>query len=400
MTRPWNNVIFRTGAEGSARVLNFLLAVLGARFLGVEGWGLYWSAFSFAQALILLTDLGGHLTLSRSVTRTPARARMALGTSLALKLVLSVASAAIWSFAGGFPGVIPFPLQAVLVGAALFISFVEWLGFHLRGFGRVRAESVLLAVDCVAAFTAGTASLLRGASPLAFAITQFIAHGTVLGLAFVLFGREKVFRPVIPNPRSTLKFLRESLPTGIAQLASLGSWRLGVMVLAVLPGAGPVSAGLFSAAHRVLEAARFFPSAAAAALFPSFALRNPEERPGRALMFLLPPALIMALGLTHPAVSTPLMRLLYGAGYSGASFLMGIIWWAFPFMTINWVLSHWLIARGREKTNAVLSVIQLAVHASALLLLVPTLGTAGAGWALVIAEGTLSTGLLLSLLLF
>jgi len=394
--RPWMNVLIRVGTEGSARVLNFLLAVLGARYLGVEGWGLYWSAFSFAQVLSLLTDLGGHLTLSRSVTRLPARARTAMGTSLALKLLLSSACLVIWALAGGFPG-IPFPLQAVLVGSALLISFIEWLGFHLRGFGRVPAESLLLAIDCTVAFILGSIALYRGASPLSFALSQVIAHGLVLAGAGLFLGRERDFRPLFPRMRVVLGFLRESLPTGIAQASSLGSWRLGIMYLAVAPGAGPVYAGLFAAAHRVLEGARFFPSAAASALFPSFSLKKPGERPLRAVLYLLPIAGISAIAMNHPAISTALAHLLFGTGYGPVAGLLGVIWWAFPFMTINWIVSHWLVARGRTNWNASLAVIQLVVHGIALILLIPSTGIFGAGWALVISEGFYSVASLLVL---
>jgi PST family polysaccharide transporter len=385
-SRPWGNVAFRLGAEGSARVLNFLLAIMGARCLGVEGWGLYWSAFSFAQVLSLFTDLGGHLTLSRSVTQAPSRARAVMGASLALKLLLSAVGVAVWALAGGFPG-IPFTLQAVLVGSTLLISFIEWLGFHLRGFGLVPAESLLLAIDCLIAFILGGTALYRGASPLSFALSQVIAHTVVLaGSAWVL-ARNRNFRPIFPRPGVIAGFFLDSLPTGIAQAASLGSWRLGIMYLAVVPGDGPVSAGLFAAAHRVLEAARFFPAAAAAALFPSFSLKNPAERPFRAVLFLLPVAILTALMMNHPYVSGTLAQALFGAGYGPVSGLLAVIWWAFPFMTVNWVMSHWLVARRRVKTNALLSVAQLAVHVVALVLLVPLYGLSGAGWALVISEG-------------
>ena len=394
--RPWKNVAVRLGTEGSARVLNFLLAVLGARYLGVEGWGLYWSAFSFAQVLSLLTDLGGHLTLSRSVTRLPARARHAMGTSLALKLILSSICLILWALAGGFPG-IPIALQAVLVGSALLISFVEWLGFHLRGFGRVPGESVLLAIDCIGAFILGFISLLIGTSPLGFAVTQVVAHGLVLAGSCLVLGKESNFRPLLPQAGLVWKFLRESLPTGLAQASTMGSWRLGIMFLAVSPGAGPVVAGLYAAAHRILEAARFLPAAAAAALFPSFSQKTPGARPIRAVIYLLPLAVLSAIIMNSHHVSSLLNHLLYGKEYANAAVLLGIIWWAFPFMTINWIVSHWLVARGRTGWNAGISVVQLSVHAGFLFLLVPSMGIIGAGWSLVISEGFYSAASLLVL---
>ncbi len=394
LSRPWRNVAFRTVAEGAARVFNFLLSVIGARLLGVVGWGTFWSGFSYAQVLALFTDLGGHLTLSRAVARDRRNARKALGASLVLKLALSAVALAAWALSGGFPR-IPLALQGVLIGAALCISYVEWLGFHLRGFGRVPAESVLLAADCLAAFILGVASLLRANNPLSFALSQAAAHLAVLLGAYLFYSRERDFRPVLPRLPRLLSFFRESFPTGLAVFSSLGSWRLGILALAALPGGSVAAAGIFAAAHRILEAARFFPSAAASSLFPSFAAGKPGARPGRFLMVLLPLALAVTAAANIPRLSLFSMSAIYGNAYFSSAPLLSALFFAFPLMTLNWVLSHWLIARGMEKRNALASVIQLATHALLLWYLVPAYGAFGAAWSLVGAEAALSLSLLL-----
>jgi len=396
-TQPLRNVGFRLSAEGTARILNFLLSVIGARILGAARWGIYWTGFSWASVAVLATDLGGHLTLSRAVARVPGNARAALGISLSLKLVLSAAVFAVWALVGGFPG-LPLSLQATLLGAALCLSFIEWLGFHLRGFGRVPAESLLLAADCAAAFGAGVFALFRGCGPLGLAVSQLAAHGAVLAAAAGILSRHPAFRPRLPSMARVRGFLRESAPTGLYLFASLGSWRLGIMWLAATPAFGAAAAGLFAATHRILEAARFFPAAAAAALFPSFARPKPEEHPRRVLLAALPPVIIGTMLVSLPSFSGGVVRLLFGPAFVTAGPLLSVLAWAFPFMTVNWVLSHWLIARGREKANASLAVLQFIVHATSLFLLVPSHGALGAASSLVISEASFSVSAFVFLL--
>jgi O-antigen/teichoic acid export membrane protein len=182
-----------------------------------------------------------------------------------------------------------------------------------------------------------------------------------------------------------LAFAYDALPTGIATLALISSWRIGIVALLPM-GVPQEEVGLYSAANRVIEGARFFPAAVAAGLFPAFAARRPGIRPWRILLFLLPPAIFASLVFSSTAVSSFLVRLLYGIRYAGAETMLSTLMWSFPFVTINSVLTYWLVARGSQVLNALICVGHLAINVSALILLVPGMGANGAAAAFVLAE--------------
>jgi O-antigen/teichoic acid export membrane protein len=249
------------------------------------------------------------------------------------------------------------------------------------------------------AFFAGTFVLYRGAGPLGLAVSQLAAHGALLAVAVAFLTRSHDFHPRLPGWARIRGFLAESAPTGLYMFASLGSWRLGIIWLAAAPGAGPAVAGIFAAAHRVIESARFFPAAAAAALFPSFARPKPEAHPRRILLTIMGPIVLGTFFISLPAVTGPMVRLMFGAAYDSAAPLLTVLWWAFPFMTMNWVLSHWMVARGHEKANSGLALIQSAAHAGLLFFLIPTYGALGASYSLLISEATFSISSLLFLVI-
>jgi len=365
----------KSALEGAGRVFNVLFAFAGARVLGPAAWGVYWGAFAFAQWLGLSTDLGGHLTLARDVAHAPRTAARTLATSRRLKVFLAAAALAALTAATPW---LPFPPSVLwpLAGGLFALSALEWLGYFLRGRGRVVAESGLLGADCVIACGCGLTALAAGAGAAGLALSQLIAHTAALALPRAASG------PVAP-------FMAKSLPTGLAILLSIGSWRLGMVVLARIGGA---DAGYYAVAHRLLEAARFLPALTAAALFPSFARVRPGHSPWTAVAVLVPGTAAGCAAVSLSGQAPRMLTLIFGTAYAGAAPVFTVVIWTLPCMAANALLTHWLVARGRIRTNAGLSALHLAVHALGLAWLVPPLGPLGAAWALVGAETALTAG--------
>ncbi len=340
-------------------------------------------------------DSGTNLALARAAARSPGGAGAALGRSLAAKLLLG---AFLIPLALALTPVIGLPLglTSALIAAHLAISLIEWIGHYLRGHGRVLDESLILAFDCLLAFAFGLAALRMGADLLGFALSQAAAHGAGLAAAWFVARASVSFRPR-PQTRGLGAFLRSCLPIGFTLLGPLGSSRLGVLALASSGPHGAAAAGLFAAAHRLLDAARFAPLAAAAAAFPSFARRSPQAGPRLTLSVLLPVSFAAAAILAARPVASWIVVFLFGQSFAAAQPLFSVLVWSFPLITASAIAAHWLVARGDEKFAAFLSAAHPAVHVTALALLIPANGAAGAAWALLAAEGALAIALLLRL---
>ncbi len=286
---------------------------------------------------------------------------------------------------------------AAILAFHLGLTWSEWIGYYLRGFGRIVAESGVLGLGCALAFIGGSAALARGAGLSAFASWQAVAQLAALLAAVWYAHRTAPWSLAAVRLRPTLAFAARAFPTGAAILAGIGSWRLGLLVLAAAGPGAAVDAGWYAAAHRVLEAARFLPGAAAAALFPGFARRGATRELALALALGVPCA-AAAAALGASPFGGAALTLAFGPAYAGAHGVLRPLLWACPFLSANAFLTFWLIARGHAKLNAALSLVHLFVHAGALALLVPRYGAVGAAWALAAAETALCAALSLAVL--
>ena len=364
-------------------MFNVGLALLGARTLGPTVWGGYWGAFSLAHLLSLGTDLGGHLTLARRVARSPRRGGRWLGVSARVKAGLTIVVATGWYLLRPGAGA----TAGYLLISLLALSWIEWFGCYLRGFSRVVDESRWLAADCLAAFGGGALALTIRPGPEWLALSQIAAHGVVLA-AFLGYIRRTA--PLAAPGPTGAAFLLESLPTGVAIILSLVSWRLGMLWLVAT---GPAAAsGHYATAHRLLEAARFLPAAAAMALFPEFARRAGRVSPGRALGIVVPLAALPLGAALIPGLVSRMLALAVGPAYTEAAPLLPVFALALPLIAVNGILTSWLVARGRIGVNAGLSGLHLAVHAAALAAWIPAAGAVGAAWALAAAEAAMALG--------
>lgn len=336
--------------------------------------------------LALATDLGGHQNLARRVAGDPRRGAEFLAPALRLKHLLAFAVVAGWGLLAGRVSGLPPALTWLLLLALLCLSYVEFLGFYLRGLGRVISEAAILGGDSVVACVFGLSALALGAGLAGFAASQLAAHAAALAATWAWVHATAPRPERHRRPGALTTHLAGSAPLALAVLALTGSWRLGMLSLPLFGLAGTTDAGYYAVSHRLLDAIRFFPMIAAVALFPSFA-RGPRSRnPWKPLAGLLPASVIASWIATRPAVAGWITGTLLGPAYVSAQPLVSLLLWAIPLMTVSAMLTNWLVVRGHTIAAAVVATVHLAVHAAGLALLVPRHGAAGAAAALVAAE--------------
>ncbi|MEK7475934.1 MAG: oligosaccharide flippase family protein [Candidatus Coatesbacteria bacterium] len=371
--------------EGAGRVFNVALSIVGARWLGPAAWGVYWTAFSFAQVVTLATDLGGHQNLARRTAGAPARGPEFLAPALRLKHLLTLCVIAGWALLGTRLSGLPPALTWLLLLALLCLSYAEFLGFYLRGLGRIIGEAAILGGDSVLACAFGLSALALGAGLSGFAASQLVAHAAALAAAWA-WVRASAPRPGRHRPGALTAHLAGSAPLAIAVLALTGSWRLGMLSLHGFGLAGTPGAGYYAVAHRLLDAIRFFPMIAAVALFPSFARGPGSRNPWKPLAGLLPASILASWVATRAPVAGWITGTLLGTAYVPAQPLLSLLLWSIPLMTVSAMLTNWLVVRGHTVTAAAVALAHLVTHAAGLVLLVPRQGPAGAATALVAAE--------------
>ena len=112
-------------------------------------------------------------------------------------------------------------------------------------------------------------------------------------------------------------------------------------------------------------------------------------------------AVLLAMGGLVAAVvyaaRRPIVGLLFGADFLAAVPSLGILAAAIPLSFVNAGLLQFLIARGLERRNVVLSGVLLMINVGVNLVAIPRLGGPGAAWATVVTEAAVTLGCLLAL---
>ncbi len=385
-----------------ARVLTQALLValtlIIARRLGEDGLGRY----AFIAAVVAVGNTLTTFGLDTALIRQVARARSAAVDLISGALWLQIGLSLVFILAVGAAAV-GLPLESAEARLALFaaslslipLAFSTVASAILRGFERMDLYLLFLLLTALLQ-TLGVALALGGGGGLvaiSVALVAAQAAGALIAGGLCLWripGFALRWRWGWPAVRGAAR-----VGALLALLMALGALyqRLGLLLLPLL--AGDSVAGWFSAAARVVEAAKIIPYAAFGALFPAMMqpLAESGRRAGRVWLVVL--AAMLAAALILNGLAAPLVRLLYGPRYEPSIPALAILAWTLLPYTLSARLSLDLVTAGQERWAAAATALALGVAVLLYGLLSRSLGLIGACWAALGAESA-QAGLMLS----
>lgn len=335
-----------TAGEIVNKAARFAAAVVLARELALEDFGLVNVGIAVAGILFIACGLGLPEAGSREASVSPARAAELVDRVLAGRL-LALGGFAVVVMAGvaiGAPDDLPIVAIAVAMAAALAVS-VEWL---LRGLERM--GSIALANAAGGAIVLGGTVAVVTAQPTAEAALAVFVVGE---LAVALVALRAARLPRVPRPRAAglPAAVRRSWPLGASALVVYSYYaNLDTILLSVTRSAE--EAGLYSAPYRLFLALNVVGTFAAYALMPRIA-RAIAAGPvaDAAAMTALRRALVALAGyglLVLGAVELAgdeVLRLLFGAPFEAQADVFVVLCLAVPWYTTAFPVGYALIAR-------------------------------------------------------
>lgn len=396
----------RLAADLTGRGLSFGLAYLAQRVLGPADYGELTYALAVGFVLVTLTDLGLQITITREIAgqQTHADNVHLANAGLTLKLLLSLpVTLALIAISHSRSPAVQF--GSLVVGLSLLLnSFVEYVGYTLRGWRRADLEAGwLLAMRAVTAIGGG-AALAAGAGWTG--LTLAYGGSAVLLLAgsflWLKMRSDRFFAPRLSlDGGLQRRLLRAALPLGGAIVISIAYTRTAVLMLDVMTS--PDQVGVYGVAQKLTEPLAMFPAALLAVVFPALT-RDMVQRgytATRSLRVRTLTVLLLAGGglAVGGLVGGPwLIDRLYGEPYRAGGPVVQALALTLPLSFINYALTHVLIARHRQQLNLMFNIIVFAVNIAACSLWIPAAGALGAALAAILSEGTLLTLCALTLL--
>lgn len=377
------------GRLGS-QTLAFVFTILIARRLGEAGLGQY----AFVASVVYLGNLATTFGTDMLVMREVAAHRDAtvLPASLFVQLALCLPFIGlVFLFAPLIPNQSPDVIRALLLYSLALLPLAVYSVFSaaLRGLERMAAFTWLNLLNGVLLAAAAWFFVQPGLSIEALAGLLLAVQLISALAAILLFAAQGRGLWSWRISRKTLAALLAAAAP-IAALGLLGALyqRMGIYLLATLQGAA--ATGLFSAALRVVEAAKVGHFALLGAVFPLMAQAQVRPDPkfqqffARTLTFLL--LLAAALAIVLFLFSPALIQLLFGADFSESSYLLSILAWLLIPVTLTHYFSLMLLSARAEKVIMLSLVASLAVLVGFVLLGLPIWGPSAVAWGLLLAE--------------
>ena len=368
--------------------VGLVIGIWVARYLGPSQFGTYNYALALVALFGSVATLGLDGVVVREIVRSPASRHEVLGTAFLLRLAAGALSAllvvaTVRLLRPGDP--LTQSLVAILSLGAVFqaLDAIDyWFQSQVQSkysvWARNSAFLVLAAVRVVL--------LLTGAPLVAFvwAALGEIALGSI-GLLLIYRWRGFRVSEWTASRGRAVSLLRASWPQVLGGMAILIYMKIDQVMLGEM--IGEESVGVYAAAVRVSEVWYFVPAAIVSTMMPSLiqAQRtNPPlfwRRTSQLLRIMALLAYCIAIPLTF--LAAPLVRLLYGSGYSPAAPILAVHVWAALFVFMGVAQGPWFLAQDLLKVALLRTVAGAVANVGLNLVLIPQYGGMGAAWATV-----------------
>jgi O-antigen/teichoic acid export membrane protein len=392
-------LVGRLGSQGLA----MLFAILIARRLGSVGLGQY----AFITSVIFLGNLTTtfgtdmliirEMAAKREVSLLPAALILQLGLSVPFIILVFLVAPLLPNQTG--EAILALQLYSL---ALLPLAFYSVFSSALRGMERMDSFTWLNLLNGSMLVGLGLLFIRPDTSVVTLSIVLLaVQTSCALAAALLCLAQIPAFSRAWQTSRHGLRRLvRLSAP--IAVLGLLGAFyqRMAVYFLAIFQGAAVT--GSFSAALRVMEAAKIGHIALLSALFPAMALANLGHVDQRAFQKIFSSSLnlLLALALLFAVVlfvfAGPLVALLYGTEFDSAVPVLQALAWVLIPVTYSYYLSLMLLAAKAERLIMLALAASTIVLAAFILLGLPLWGLRAVGWGMLIAESVQALILILS----
>lgn len=364
--------------------------VILARMLGVSGYGAFASALALCALVAPFSSLGANTLMIKNVSRDAKSASLEWKKALAYTIIGGVLLSAILTLLAHFiapPELSRVSIFQIGVSELIGLKMVELVGAVWQGQGRSRPLIVLpTLLNLFRLAAAGATFVWVGQSSLEFWATVYVMATLPLGMVVAMHTTAKLGY-VKRGMRLKGRDVKEGLLYSFA-LSSQNVYNdIDKTMLARLESVG--SAGVYSAAFRIIDMAYAPIRSISAAAFPLF-FREGEAGLVSALRLtrrIAPAVLIVgSLAAIGSVVLAPMAPLLLGADYESA---IGIIRLLAPLILLRgltFLAADTLTGCGRQRFRTGTQISVAVVNVCLNLVLIPHLGILGAVVATLVCE--------------
>lgn len=382
------NVFFNATAKILATILALVSIGFITRYLGKDGFGDYATVLAFFSFFGSLADLGLYSIATREISRVGADEKKIMGNVFSLRL----SSALIVFLFSPLVFLLPYSHElkiGIIIAAASFVFssaysvlngiFQKYLVMDRVAITELAGKIIQLAIVVIAVkMDLGFSMIII--SLLAYMIFNF----------FIIFflSRKYIKFKVEIDFNYWKKFIKESLPMGIAVVITFLYFKMDTILLSMIKSSADV--GIYNVAYKVIENITFFPAMIIGLILPLTAryiftdkkrFQDISNKTFKVFLILIIPILIGTLFL-----SDGIIRLIGGAGFSESAGVLRIIIFSLAFIFFGNFFNNVLISGNLQKKLMFALGICAIFNISLNLILIPRYSYIGASYTSVATE--------------
>lgn len=393
VSRAIRNSLIIFAGQFAGRLIDLWAVVLIARHFGETEYGRFSFVLAYVGYFAVIAEMGFQMIFVRELVRQPERAPDLLSAMLIIRLALFGLSGGLAATLILLPG---YPAETVhLVWIMVFAMVVSSRMPSIRTVYeqifqaglRMKIPILLRLLDSLIIIALLYAAI--GAAPALKTIIIIYVVSFIPGMILMMRLSRGLIRPAARIDFASIRYLfRQALPLTLLGIFAMLAGRIDVLLLSLWRSEAEI--GLYSAAYRLTEALRIFPTAALMSLFPlvSGVSREHPEPAGSLLQtgLKLPLIIVIPACIMTTFIANAVIELFYTAAYIPAGRSLSVLVWAEAPAVFTLLLSQTLIALDRRYEVVGMSFLQLAVNVALNLFLIPQSGYIGAAVATVFTE--------------
>jgi O-antigen/teichoic acid export membrane protein len=382
-------IAYKAAADVASKGVMFAITVLAAHRLTRASFGTFAVATTLGWMLTVVADAGIQLHVAREIARRREESVAIVRTWLRVRILITLAVAA-GAFAAAALGLFdPYAVPTTVIVCAYLLSGLgEFFYYVFRGLSRTDLESSFVLTQRILMLGAGASVLvlMPRLDLLAFALLVPALIALVLTsqaaarlLRSDAFGAGTSPVPSLPDGRvsAARELVHDVFPIGAGIVLSALYFRIDVFFVQLWNGLEGVA--LYSAVFRLVDALRLFPAAVLAVTLPALC-RARDARPLVQIAGWVTSSAVVASVVLAIAAGW-LVPFVYGAAFAEATPAFRVLLASFPLLSLNYALTHQLIAWNAHKPYAAICAAALIVNVALNLALIPGSGIVGAAWA-------------------
>ncbi len=387
-SKVFNNAKWIVICKVAQSLLQLVIGMLSARFLGPSNYGLIKYAASVVAFVTPVMKLGMDATLVRELVEKPHKESEIIGTSLAMNLASSLAClGGVFAFSSVMnAGETETVLVCVLYGVSLIFAALEmiqyWFQYKLMS---KYSSVVMLCVYCVV-MAYKVFLLATEKSVYWFALSNSLEFGLIALILIAIYIRK--------GGRMSFSFA-----TAKEMLGKSKHYIVAAMMLVILQNtdhimltkiSGNTENGYYSAAITCATVAQFVFIAIVDSFRPVI-LENKKDGSSEyglnvSRLYCITQYLAIAQSIVFTVFAELIINVFYGAEYASAAPALRILIWYFSFSVMGVVRNVWILAEQKQKYLWIINLSGALINIALNAVLIPYYGACGAAAASLITQ--------------